>query len=100
MELTLRDSIELHLEYDDKTLFGTMVSGQLEARLKRRFKPAIELLQLNLRRAIEQGPGLLAGLGLNGSGEFFSGPHIVREELACPHPADAYPAAIRIYRPD
>ncbi|HEX7956169.1 MAG TPA: hypothetical protein VF508_04455, partial [Pyrinomonadaceae bacterium] len=74
MGLSLRNTIGLHLEYEDDSPFGTMISGQLEARLKRRFRPAAEVLLRNARQAVERGPALLAELGLDGSDEFFSSP--------------------------
>lgn len=99
MELTLSSSVGLHLEYDDQTLFGSIISGQLEARLKRGFQPLIELLAQDPRMAIEQGPSLLAELGLTGSTGFLSTPGTLRDELVRPAPQDTRPAALRIDRP-
>src|SRR5260370_41962871 len=100
MGLSLRDTIELHLEYDDTSPFGTIISGQLDARLKRRFQPAIAMFQRNVRQAIERGPSLIAELGLDGSGGFFRSPQVLREDFTCPAPTAARPAALGIYRPN
>jgi L-ascorbate metabolism protein UlaG (beta-lactamase superfamily) len=91
MALSLRDSIELHLEYEDRSPLGTMISGQLEARLKRRFQSAIEMLRRNAREAIERGPSIIAGLGLDTS---------VQENLVCPAATDTIPAVLRVDRPN
>jgi L-ascorbate metabolism protein UlaG (beta-lactamase superfamily) len=101
MGLSLRDSIELHLDYDDRSPFGTIVSGQLEARLKHRFRPAAEMLAQKTREAVERGPLLLAELlGSDASGELFRSPRVVREEFAYPSPGDAVPAQLRVGRPN
>ncbi len=99
MGLALLSSIGLHLEYDDQTLFGSMISGQLEARLKRGFQPLIELLQRDARNAIQQGPSLLGTLGLTGSDGFLRAPGTLRDDLVCPAPGDTRPATLRIDRP-
>jgi L-ascorbate metabolism protein UlaG (beta-lactamase superfamily) len=99
VELALLNSTGLHLEYDDQTTFGSMISGQLEARLKRGFQPLIELLQRDSRRAIQQGPALLDALGLTGSGGFLSAPGVLRDDLVCPAPGNTRPATLRIDRP-
>jgi L-ascorbate metabolism protein UlaG (beta-lactamase superfamily) len=75
--------MELHLEYEDSSALGTMISGQIESRLKRRFRSAIAMLQRNARETIERAPSILAELGLNGS---LSG------ELVFPDPTDTRPA--------
>jgi L-ascorbate metabolism protein UlaG (beta-lactamase superfamily) len=98
MALALRDSIGLHLEYDDCTPFGTMISGQLEARLKHRFKPAIEMLQHNARQAIELGSSILPEL--TGCDEFFRSPDVIREDLIFPAPNETYPTTLRVDRPN
>ncbi len=96
----LRDSIELHLDYDDRSPFGTIVSGQLEARLKHRFRPAAEMLQRSAREVALRGPSLLAELlGPGATGELYESPRVVRDDLAHPSPGDARPAALRIGRP-
>jgi L-ascorbate metabolism protein UlaG (beta-lactamase superfamily) len=99
MALALRDSVELHVEYDDESPLGTVISGQLASRLKRRFQPAIAMLQGNLRDAIGRGPSLLADLGLNGSGDFLGVRNLDREEVCYPRASDAYPASLAIFRP-
>jgi L-ascorbate metabolism protein UlaG (beta-lactamase superfamily) len=91
MGRSLRDSIELHLEYEDGSPLGTMISGQLEARLKSRFRPLIEMLQRNARETLERGPSILPEYGLNGS---------VQEDLVCPDSVDTRPAVLRVDRPN
>ena len=39
---------------DDRSALGTVISGHVEARLKRHFRPAAELLRSNTRDAIAQ----------------------------------------------
>lgn len=99
MELALLSSTGLHLEYHDQTVFGSMISGQLEARLKRGFQPLIELLQRDARHALQHGPSLLDALGLVGSDGFLRAPGILRDDLVYPAPEDTRPAALRIDRP-
>lgn len=99
MELALLSTIDLHLEYDDQTEFGSMISGQLEARLKRGFRPLIELFEHEPRHAIQHGPALLDTLGLTGSGGFLRAPGLLRDDLVCPDPRDTRPATLRIDRP-
>jgi L-ascorbate metabolism protein UlaG (beta-lactamase superfamily) len=98
MELSLRDSIELHVDYDDGSQFGTTVSGALEARLKQRLQPAIDLLHQGVGGAIEQAPEMFERLGLGGTAEFLDGPGRVREELSFPPASETVPAALRIFR--
>jgi len=68
-----------------------MISGQIEERLKRRFRPAIEMLQRNARETIAQASSILPGLGLTGS---------VPEELAFPASAHTRPVVLRVDRPN
>ena len=98
MQLSLRDSIEIHVGYDDRSPFGTTVSGQLEARLKQRLSPAIDLLQSNALEAVGRTPAMFEKLGLGRSGEFFDAANHVRDELSFPDPADTVPATLGIFR--
>lgn len=99
MEHSLRSSVGLHLEYRDRTQFGSMISGELEARLKRGFQPLIELLGQDGSEAIRQGPSLLADMGLTGSGGFLQRPGLLRDDFVFPAPADTRPATLRVDRP-
>jgi Beta-lactamase superfamily domain len=98
MSFSLSDSIELHLEYEDTTKFGTTVSGRLEAELKQRFRPAIELLMGGHPGAVRETAAVLEALGLDGSAEFLSGPSAVRPELSFPAPSETFPKAVRVFR--
>jgi L-ascorbate metabolism protein UlaG (beta-lactamase superfamily) len=99
MRLSLRDSVELHLDYDDRTPFGALVSGELEARLKRRFRPLAEALQRGTRDVVERGPSILAELfGAHSAGDLFSAPGVLRDEVVHPAPSAARPTALRVGR--
>ena len=84
MKQVLRDGVDLHLLYEDESPFGTLISGQLELRLKRHFRPLIEMLQSYPREALEQAPALLAQWLHDEPGGFYSAPDRVRPELARP----------------
>ncbi|MGW4201963.1 MBL fold metallo-hydrolase [Streptomyces sp. NPDC004726] len=97
MELSLSGDVELHMEYEDDSPFGTTVSGRLEKTLKERFRPAIEALRRDVRDTVERAPEILDRLGLDGSGEFFDASSM-REELSFPVPSKTRPAAIVVFR--
>jgi L-ascorbate metabolism protein UlaG (beta-lactamase superfamily) len=87
----LRDSVDLHLEYEDNSPIGTMVSGQLEVRLKRLFLPTIKLFHQNACEMIKQAPSIIADLGLSNYNQ---------ESFVCPTLADTRPAILRVDRPN
>ncbi len=94
----LRDDVALYLLYADDSAFGTLVSGQMEARLKRHFLPLMEMLQSHPRETIEQAPTLLAQWLHDDAGGFYAAPGRVRADLARPDPRQARPAALRLER--
>ncbi|GAA2767621.1 hypothetical protein GCM10010103_66630 [Streptomyces paradoxus] len=97
MDLSLSSVVELHLAYEDNSPFGTTVSGQLERKLKERFRPAIETLRRDALDAVERAPEILDRLGLDGGGEILDATG-VREELSFPVPSQTRPAAIVLFR--
>jgi L-ascorbate metabolism protein UlaG (beta-lactamase superfamily) len=99
MKQALRDGVELHLLYEDASSFGTLISGELELRLKRHFRPLTELLQSHPREALEQAPALLAQWLHDEPGGFYSARGRVRRDLARPDPRAARPAALRVEVP-
>lgn len=99
MQLALQSIVGLHLEYDDQTFFGSVVSGQLEASLKQGFRPLVDLLQRDPENAVRRGPALLGPLSATGPNGFLRAPGVLRDDLLWPSPEQCRPAALRIDRP-